>query len=49
MRSEQEIRGKLDELAETVKGMAWWDDEHGIMQTVMDALRWTLGGTVEGI
>ena len=43
MRSEREIRAKLDELTEMVKGMAWWDDEQGIMQTVVDALRWALG------
>lgn len=42
MRTEREIRDKIDEYMDRIKGLPWWEDEREYRCMVLDALLWVI-------
>lgn len=43
MRSEREIREKIDEYMSIVHDLPWWEEEKEYRMCVIDALLWVIG------
>lgn len=43
MKSEQEIRAEISKMESFCQGLAWWDDDKNIAQTILDTLLWVVG------
>lgn len=43
MKSENEVRAKIDELMAKANDLPWWEEEREYVCTVIDSLLWVIG------